>query len=136
MVDNLSPAARSYCMSRVRTRDTDLERLVVRRLRGRGFRFRRNDARLPGKPDIVFPEAKVAVFVDGDFWHGYRFPAWRDRVSPFWQEKIAKNRTRDQKNFRKLRRMGWRIVRLWQTQIRKDLDLCVCRITQVLNSAD
>lgn len=100
----------------------------------RGLRFRKHVRRLPGSPDVVFPSAEVAVFVDGDFWHGFRFPAWKDDVSEFWQEKIAKNRGRDQRNFRKLRRMGWRVIRLWQHQIEKDLQTCVDRIADAVES--
>ena len=73
MSDNLTPTQRSYCMSRVKGKDTSIERLVRSELHKRGFRFRKHVKTLPGKPDIVFPKAKVAVFVDGDFWHGYDF---------------------------------------------------------------
>ena len=132
MADNLSPRQRSYCMSQVRTKSTNLERLVARELLRRRLRFRQNDPTLPGKPDIVFTKAKLAIFVDGDFWHGYRFPAWRSQVPPFWQKKIARNRQRDQRNFRKLRRMGWRILRLWQTQIGRDIDFCIARVMRAL----
>lgn len=133
MPDNLQPFQRSYCMSRVRNRDTDLEREVRSTLHKRHLRFRKHRKDLPGKPDIVFPNAKVAVFIDGDFWHGYRYPAWKDKVSEFWQVKIEKNRKRDQDNFRKLRRMGWRPIRIWQHDIKRDLDACVERIVSALN---
>jgi len=76
---------------------------------------------LPGTPDIVFGRKRVAVFIDGDFWHGYRFPTWKDTLSQFWQNKIEKNRQRDKKNFAKLRRMGWRVVRIWQHEVERDL---------------
>jgi len=92
------------------------------------MRFRKHVKELPGKPDVVFMRAKVAVFIDGDFWHGYRFPAWQDKVSPFWREKISKTRVRDQRNFRILRKMGWRVIRIWQHEIEVDLDGCVERI--------
>src|SRR6266481_3151514 len=127
MADNLSRQQRSFCMSQVRTRYTDLEQLIAKELRHRGLSFRRHDASLPGKPDVVFRQAKLAVFVDGDFWHGYRFPCWRHKVSPFWQRKIAQNRLRDQRNFQKLRRMGWKPIRIWQTQIKANLESCVSR---------
>lgn len=115
-------------MSRVRTRDTDLEQLVCRALRKRGLRFQRHTRDLPGKPDVVFRYARVVVFVDGDFWHGYRFPAWRSGLSAFWQNKIAMNRARDRRNFARLRRRGWIVVRLWQHEIRRDLEACVERV--------
>ena len=123
-------------MSRVKGKDTDLERTVRAELFRRGYRFRKHAADLPGKPDIVFPGARVAVFIDGDFWHGYRFPRWQDRVPEFWQAKIGKNRARDQKNFRKLRTMGWRVVRLWQHQIEKDVNGCLLHVISALKSSD
>lgn len=131
MPDNLTRAQRSKCMSSVRTRDTDIEAIVCAALRRHGLRFKRH-AKLPGKPDIVFAGARLTVFIDGDFWHGYRFPAWQDRLSGFWRKKIATNRSRDQRNFRKLRRQGWRVLRLWQHEIRRDVMKCVVRVQKAL----
>jgi len=98
-----------------------------------GYRFRKHVKTLPGTPDIVFPSPKVVVFLDGDFWHGYRFPAWIDKVSPFWRKKIGLNRDRDQKNFRNLRNSGWKVMRIWQHEIKKDPKGCVNRIIEALN---
>jgi len=75
----------------------------------------------------------VAVFVDGDFWHGYRFPQWRDTLSEFWQQKIALNRRRDRKNFARLRGMGWKVIRLWKHDIRGNLEGCIGRIEAALS---
>lgn len=121
-MDNLTKAQRSYCMSRVRSSDTNLERVLRRSLHRRGLRFRKNVRSLPGKPDIVFLASRVVVFVDGDFWHGYRFPAWCNKLSPFWQAKIAQNRARDRRNFARLRRNGWCVFRVWQHDIERNLD--------------
>jgi DNA mismatch endonuclease (patch repair protein) len=132
MADNLTPEQRSYCMSRIRGRDTGLERSMQALLRKRRLRFRKQVRALPGRPDIAFPEAHVAVFIDGDFWHGYRFPAWRHTLSKFWQVKIEKNRLRDQRNFAKLRRMGWRVIRIWQHTMRTDPERAVTRILSAL----
>jgi DNA mismatch endonuclease, patch repair protein len=129
MPDNLTKDQRSYCMARVRNRDTDLERRLRSELHRRGFRFRKHVRDLPGTPDIVFPSRRIVVFVDGDFWHGYRFPAWRDSVSEFWQAKIEKNRQRDRRNHRALHRMGWTVIRVWQHEIRRDLEACLKKIT-------
>ena len=128
MVDNLNKKQRSYCMSRVKSKDTTLETRVRTELFKRGLRFRKHVGALPGKPDIVFPTAKLAVFLDGDFWHGYRFPSWRRTVSKFWRGKIDKNRDRDRRNFVKLRRMGWRVFRIWQHQVERDLHACTDKI--------
>ncbi len=135
MADNLSPEQRSHCMSRVKTRDTDIERLVRSELHRKGLRFRKHCKHLPGKPDIVFTTSKVAVFIDGDFWHGYRFPLWADDMAPFWREKISCNRERDRRNFRKLRAMGWRVLRLWQHEVERDLQNCVERIFKALHAS-
>ena len=131
-MDNLTRAQRSYCMSRVRTKDTGPERTVASALRRLGLRFRKHDRALPGCPDIVFPERRVAVFIDGDFWHGFRYPAWTCRVSPFWRQKIEGNRARDLKNFAALRRRGWRVVRVWQHQVEQGLAASVERIVAAL----
>lgn len=135
MKDPLTPAQRSYCMSRVRSKDTGLEKLVRSELHRRGLRFRKHVRNLPGKPDIVFPSARLVVFVDGDFWHGYRFPAWKDALPPFWRDKIGANRRRDRRNFRKLRQMGWRVIRLWQHEVERDLESCIDRIITAWNDA-
>lgn len=135
MADNLTRKQRSYCMSRVRSKDTALETRVQAELFRRGLRFRKHTSGLPGRPDIVFSLAKLAVFIDGDFWHGYRFPTWRKTVPKFWRLKIDKNRERDQRNFSKLRRMGWQVLRIWQHEIERDLSSCANRIASRYETA-
>lgn len=122
-------------MSRNRGKDTKLELLVRSELHKRGYRFRKHVKELPGCPDIVFPQAKVAVFIDGDFWHGFRYPAWKSTLSEFWQRKIEANRKRDGSNHRKLRRIGWRVIRLWEHEIENDLDRALGRIVRLLEEA-
>jgi DNA mismatch endonuclease, patch repair protein len=129
--DRLTRQQRSMLMSRVRTKDTDLEQLVGSELRRRGFRFRKHLKSLPGCPDLVFARPKIAVFIDGDFWHGYRLPNWEKRLQPFWRAKIRRNRQRDLSNFRKLRRRGWQVVRLWQHELKRDLEASIRRITSL-----
>lgn len=114
-------------MKRVKLKDGTLERLVQRELRERGLRFQRHVRSLPGSPDIVFCRAKVVVFVDGDFWHGWRLPAWEHKLTPFWRDKLRANRTRDQRNFRRLRAAGWKVIRLWQHQLKQPGD-CINRV--------
>lgn len=128
MPDNLTPEQRSFCMSRVKGKDTGLEVRVRSELHRRGLRFRKHVKDLPGRPDVVFTKAKVAVFIDGDFWHGYRFPVWEHKLSDSWRLKIAKNRERDRKNHRKLRAMGWTVIRLWQHELERDFEGCIERI--------
>lgn len=135
MPDNLTPEQRSYCMSRIKGKDTGLEMRVRSELHRRGFRFRKHVKELPGKPDVVFTKAKVAVFIDGDFWHGYRFPAWEHKVSDFWKQKINKNRERDRRNHRKLKEMGWTVIRLWQHDLERDFQECIEKIVAAVNEA-
>lgn len=132
MPDNLTANQRRYCMSRIGPKDTGIEKALRSRLQAKGLRFRKHDARLPGKPDVVFVRDRLVVFIDGDFWHGYRFPQWCDGLSLFWQKKIGETRKRDTRNFAKLRRMGWRVIRIWQHQIERDLDACVARVLTTL----
>jgi DNA mismatch endonuclease (patch repair protein) len=132
MPDNLTPTQRSRCMALVKSRDTSLERLVRSELHRRGFRFRKHVKTLPGSPDLVFPARRLAVFIDGDFWHGWRFPNWQKQLSPFWRDKIAKNRRRDFRNFRKLRARGWKVVRIWQHTIERDFESALDRIVRAL----
>ncbi len=132
MPDHLTPMQRSRAMKRVKLKDGSLEKLVQAELRAHGLRFRRHVRTLPGRPDIVFASKKVAVFVDGDFWHGWRLPAWEHRLSPFWRDKIRTNRARDRRNFRKLRSNGWRVFRLWQHQIVTNLEGSITRIADTV----
>lgn len=131
MVNNLSPAQRSYCMSRVKSKDTNLERNVCSELYKRGMRFRKNLNMLPGKPDIVFIKEKIAIFLDGDFWHGYRFPQWENSLKIFWRKKISETRRRDKKNFQKLRRKGWIVIRIWEHEIKSDFDMVINKIFKI-----
>ena len=132
MSDHLTPVQRSRAMKRVKLKDGSLEKLVQRELLARGLRFLRHVRTLSGRPDIVFRKEKVAVFVDGDFWHGWRLPAWEHKLSSFWRAKLRANRARDQRNFRKLRSLGWRVIRLWQHELKRDLEACVARVESEL----
>lgn len=128
MADNLTPQQRSFTMSRIRSKDTVPELTIRRHTHARGLRFRKHKNGLAGRPDLVFPAAKVVVFVDGDFWHGWRFPAWKDKLGSYWQQKIASNRRRDQRNFQRLRRDNWLVIRLWEHEVERDPTGCIDRI--------
>lgn len=98
-----------------------------------GYRYRLNYKGVPGKPDIAFVSRKIAVFVDGDFWHGYQFHKKRHKLpSAFWVEKIQNNMRRDRRNRRALRAMGWSYVRLWEHEIMKKPDACVAKVLRAL----
>lgn len=132
MTDRLTPEKRSWLMSRVKSKDTSIEKVVRSELFRRGYRFRKNVSSLPGKPDIVFIRKRVAVFIDGDFWHGYRFREWKERRPEKWQRKIENNRRRDAKNIWALRKDGWRVIRIWQHEIKDNLSKCIERIVKTL----
>jgi len=119
-------------MKSVKLKDGPLELLIRRELRKMGLRFQRNYKKLEGSPDIVFLKQKVAVFIDGDFWHGWRLPTWEHKLSDFWKVKLLANRKRDQRNFRRLRAADWTVIRLWEHEIRSDGDKCIDRILQAL----
>jgi DNA mismatch endonuclease, patch repair protein len=119
-------------MSHIRGKDTSPEQIIRSVLHKRGYRFRKHVKSLPGSPDIVFGARGVAVFVDGDFWHGYRFPTWRHRLGAFWQLKIDRNIGRDRRNFARLRRAGWIVLRLWEHQVRADREACADRVVRAL----
>lgn len=130
----MSPEKRSAVMSKIRGKDTGPERQVAAALTALGELWDSHAKDLPGRPDFVFRSAKVAVFVDGDFWHGWRFPSWKDKLSEAWEQKIGENRSRDQRNQRKLRRSGWKVIRIWEHQINQDLDGAMGRVVAVLKA--
>ena len=142
MADVHSSETRSYNMSRIRNKDTKPEELVRKYLFSKGFRYRKNDARLPGKPDIVLPKYKAVVFVNGCFWHGHtgcRYFVWPKNNSEFWRGKIIGNIARDQKNYELLRELGWRVFVIWECELKcsvmeKTLDSLINNIKQCLQS--
>jgi DNA mismatch endonuclease (patch repair protein) len=121
MADVLTPKQRSYNMSRIRGKDTKPEEMVRKYLFSQGFRYRKNDARLPGKPDIVLPKYKTVIFVNGCFWHkheGCRYFVWPKNNAEFWKSKIESNVSRDQRNYELLQQAGWKIIIIWDCQLR------------------
>lgn len=129
--DIMSAETRSSVMARIKGKNTTPERVIARELRRRKIYFATHAAELPGKPDIVFRRIKLAVFIDGDFWHGWRFPLWKHKLSEKWQNKIARTRERDQRNFGKLRRDGWEVIRVWEHQVERSPIDCVETILRV-----
>lgn len=130
--DIMSPETRSAVMSRIRGRDTKPELALAAAMAERGWEWESHCRDLPGRPDFVLRDARIAVFVDGDFWHGWRFPQWRDKLSEKWEAKIEANRQRDRRNHRRLRRLGWTVIRLWEHQIERDIEGCATRIAIAL----
>jgi len=133
MVDFMSPEKRSHVMSCIRSKNTKPERTLRSMLHRAGMRFRIHVADLPGNPDIVFTRVRIAIFVDGDFWHGYRLPKWEHKLlKPYWKNKIMRNRERDQKNRTILRSMGWKVVRIWEHRLKKDPEKVLSEIVSLI----
>jgi DNA mismatch endonuclease (patch repair protein) len=130
--DIMSPEKRSAVMARIRGRDTGPERVVEAMLVGLGIQYESHARDLPGRPDFVIRDARVAILVDGDFWHGWQFDSWRLKLSEKWERKIAANRRRDTLNRRLLRNDGWTVVRIWEHQVRKSPARCRQRIRRAI----
>ena len=122
MADVHTPKQRSYNMSCIRGTNTKPEELVRKYLFSQGFRYRKNDARLPGKPDIVLPKYKTVIFVNGCFWHaheGCKYFVWPKNNADFWKKKIEGNIQRDRCNYRLLTQQGWKIIVVWECELKK-----------------
>lgn len=122
MADFLSSEERSRMMSRIRSADTRPEVMLRHALWKDGFRYRVNDRRLPGKPDIVLPRYRTVIFVHGCFWHGHE--GCKNYTVPktntgFWTAKVARNRERDQEEWRRLEAMGWSVIVVWECELKK-----------------
>lgn len=136
MADTRTPEQRSRIMAAVRSRDTGPEVALRRALFAagvRGWRCHRRD--LPGRPDIAFGVAKVAVFVDGAFWHGHPSRHKPGRSGFYWDEKIEQNVSRDRRVDQELRDAGWTVVRLWDFEVKRDLSGAVSRVVSELGTA-
>lgn len=131
--DIMSPETRSRVMSRIRGKGTKPELAVAALLSVKGLEFESHARDLPGRPDFILRERQIAIFCDGDFWHGWRFPTWRLKLSEKWESKIEANRRRDARNRKALRARGWIVVRLWEHQIERDLDACLARIAAAVD---
>ena len=121
MADVMTPEQRSRCMAAIKGKDTKPEMIVRKYLFSRGLRYRVNNRKLPGSPDIVLKKYKTVVFIDGCFWHGhegckyYRLP--KTNVD-FWRHKIAMNIAHDYANCVDLRLAGWKVIRVWECDIK------------------
>lgn len=122
MADNHTKEIRSYNMSRIRSKNTKPEEMVRKYLFSQGFRYRKNDTRLPGKPDIVLPKYKTVIFVNGCFWHKHencKYFVWPKTNEDFWRTKISANVSRDQENIKLLSELGWNVIVIWECELKK-----------------
>lgn len=119
-MDRLTKAKRSALMARIGTKNTDIERKLLEIVRPlwKKQRYLKNVKNLPGKPDIVFPKIKIAIFADGDFWHGKDFKKWKSEIPLFWRKKILSNIERDRFQNKALRKAGYRVLRFYGSKIK------------------
>lgn len=123
MVDKVSKETRSYIMSRIKGKDTKPEILVRSYLFSRGLRFRKNDKRYPGSPDIVLPKYNTIVFVHGCFWHlheGCKYASIPKSNVDYWKKKLYRNKERDESNLKELENMGWNVIIVWECELKKN----------------
>lgn len=124
-------------MSKVRLKNGDAEKLLAKRLWHLGYRYRKNDKRLPGSPDIAILKYQVAIFVDGEFWHGKDWDIRKDRLQrnrEYWIEKIEENMARDIRVGKELSNQGWTPIRFWTKDVMKNTDDCITQILKILTS--
>lgn len=122
MADVHTPEQRSKNMSAIRSKNTKPEEIVRKYLFSQGFRYRKNDKRLPGSPDIVLPKYRTVVFVNGCFWHkheGCKYFVWPKNNAEFWQTKIESNVARDRQKEAQLIALGWNVIVVWECQLKK-----------------
>ena len=132
--DKISKKNRSAVMATIRSKGTKIENEFIAALKKKTeMRFELNVARLKGKPDIVFNNYTLCVFLDSDFWHGWQYPRWKHLLkNDFWRNKIETNRARDKKNNYWLRHRGWIVLRIWEHNIKKDVNIEIEKILKLL----
>lgn len=132
-MDRITKEQRSKLMSKIKGKNTKPERLIFGALEEKNIKFEKH-YKLLGNPDIVFPDLKIAAFVDGDFWHGHFFDIRREKLPKYWVDKIKRNMKRDKKYTRQLKKDGWVVIRLWEKAILKNTQLSLNRIIKAINS--
>ena len=136
-MDKLTPEQRHKNMQAVKNKDSEIEKILRKELWNRGLRYRKNVSNVFGHPDIVFIGKKVAVFCDSEFWHGYN---WEERKKDikshqeFWIAKIERNIQRDMQVTKKLQEDGWRVLRFWGKDIKKNVIECADEILRLCHN--
>ena len=129
-MDRLTEEQRHKNMKSIKNKDTRIEVILRKALWKKGYRYRKNDVRLPGKPDIVLTKYKIAIFCDSEFFHGKDWEVLRPQLergknADFWIDKISKNRQRDEEVNKQLQYLGWTVIRFWGKDITKHTDECI-----------
>lgn len=132
-MDNLTKEQRHKNMLHIRSNNTKPEIILRKALWHRGIRYRKNYKGLPGKPDIVITRCKIAIFVDGDFWHGKNMDVIDNQIQSnrsYWLPKIRRNKKRDEEVNDALTEQGWIVLRFWESDIKKQLESCIAQILE------
>lgn len=129
MTDRMTKEQRSKNMSHIRSKDTSIELKVRKYLFSLGYRYRVNYKELPGKPDIVFTKKKIAIFIHGCYWHGHNCNSRYAHVSKsnidYWNTKIQRNQERDKRNIEQLEKDGWKVIVLWECEIKENFEFII-----------
>ncbi len=136
-MDNLSPEQRHKNMKHIRSKDTKIEIILRKALWHEGIRYRKNYDKLPGKPDIAITKYKIAVFCDGEFFHGKDWNQLQVKLknsnnSEYWLKKIQRNINRDYEVEQEIRAQGWIVLRFWGKDIKQDVNMCVKSIKEAI----
>lgn len=134
MTDNLTKKQRRKNMQNIRSKNTSIENTLSAELKKLKLKFERNDVSIPGKPDFVFKRKRVLVFADSCFWHvcPYHFNIPKSNKK-YWVSKLRRNKERDKEVNKFLREEGWKVIRIWEHQIKTNPEKAVNKITSVLN---
>lgn len=122
-------------MSKVKLKNGKAETLLAKRLWGQGLRYRRNYKKLPGSPDIAITKFRIAIFIDGEFWHGKDWEARKERLHhnrEYWIEKIEENIARDKRVDQELFALGWTPLRFWEKEVLKNTEYCIDKVFEIL----
>lgn len=136
-MDVMTKEQRSKNMSRIKGKDTKIERVLRKALWEKGIRYRKNYKALPGKPDIAITKYKIAIFCDGEFFHGKDWDELQVRLAKgehgeYWIEKIGRNVKRDEETDKRLLFLGWKVLRFWGKDILKNTDECVRAVEEAM----
>jgi DNA mismatch endonuclease (patch repair protein) len=134
-MDDLTPEQRHKSMSHIRSSNTSIEILLRKTLWHEGIRYRKNVKTLPGKPDIAITRYKIAIFCDGELWHGKDWETRKKNIKTnrnYWIPKIERNMARDIENEKQLENMGWTVIRFWGKEIKKNLIGCINEIKETI----
>lgn len=129
-----TPETRSR-MSKIKLKNGTAETILAKKLWHLGYRYRKNYRKLPGSPDIAITTRKIAIFVDGEFWHGFNWDERKPKLKSnrdYWIEKIEENIARDKRNNESLADMGWQVIRFWEKEVLKHPDICLQKILSLI----